>query len=160
MKNIWLIGTMAILFLAAAAQDLAPAGFELWTPSSFKQLEAKLQAGAATDPHHSAVELLADFPNDSAMLVHREADGQAEWHENQADIFVVQSGSATLLVGGTMENSQTVAPHEKRASHIQGGVREPLSAGDIVRIPRATPHQLLVAGSPGFTYFTVKIKGY
>jgi hypothetical protein len=35
-----------------------------------------MHADASTDPHHFAVELLADFPHDSAMLVHRESDGQ------------------------------------------------------------------------------------
>jgi hypothetical protein len=43
----------------------------------------------------------ADFINDSVLPVHREADGQVEWHETQAGVFFVQSGSATLVVGGT-----------------------------------------------------------
>ncbi len=104
------------------------------------------------------MELLADFPNDSAMLVRREADGQVEWHETQADIFFVQSGSATLVVGGTLENGETVGPHEKRNGSIRGGVRRKLSAGDVVRIPAREPHQLLLEGSPEFIYFVVKIK--
>jgi mannose-6-phosphate isomerase-like protein (cupin superfamily) len=62
---------------------------------------------------------------DSVLLVHREADGQVEWHETQADVFVVQSGSARLVVGGTLVK---------------------LSRGDVVRIP-ALPHQLLLEGS-------------
>jgi hypothetical protein len=71
MKRLRLLGPMAILFLAAAAQEATPAGFEHWTPSSFKHFDDKLHASAATDPHRFAVELLADFPNDSAMLVRR-----------------------------------------------------------------------------------------
>ncbi len=94
------------------------------------------------------------------MLVHRESDGQAEWHETQADVFFVQSGSATLLVGGTLMNGETVSPHEKRNGTIQGGARRKLSAGDIIRIPARTPHQLLLEGSPEFNYFVVKVKGY
>jgi len=71
------------------------------------------QSDAASDPHHIAVKQLADFPNDAFLLAHREADGQVEWHETQIDIFFVQSGSATLVVGGTYLNGETVAPHEK-----------------------------------------------
>ena len=115
--------------LAAAAQEVAPAGFEQWTPASLKHFESKMHADATTDPHHFAVELLADFPNDSAMLVHRESDGPPEWHETQVDVFFVQSGSATLVLGGTLVNGETVGPHEKRNGTIQDGIRRKLSAG-------------------------------
>jgi hypothetical protein len=72
---------------------------------------------AAADLHHFAVQQVADFPRDSALLVHREGDGPPEWHETQADIFFVQSGTATLLMGGTLLNGETVSPHEKRMGH-------------------------------------------
>src|SRR5882672_11155948 len=108
----------------------------------------------AMDPnrHHFAVELLADFPNDSALLVHREGDGPPELHEAQVDIFFVQSGSATLLIGGNLINGETLGPHEKRNGTIQGGIRRKLSAGDIVRIPPQVPHQVLLEGSHEFNY--------
>ena len=94
------------------------------------------------------------------MLSRREGDGIVEWHETQTDIFFVQSGSATLLVGGNMVGGETVEPHEKRNGRIEGGVRQTLSAGDVIRIPARVPHQILLKGSKGFTYFVVKVKGY
>jgi mannose-6-phosphate isomerase-like protein (cupin superfamily) len=93
-------------------------------------------------------------------LVHREADGSPELHETQVDVMFVQSGSATLVVGGTLLNAETVAPHEKRNGTIQGGTRQKLSTGDVVRVPARTPHQLLLDGAHEITYFVVKIKGY
>ena len=72
----------------------------------------------------------------------------------------MQSGSATLVVGGIMVGGETVEPHEKRNGTIEGGIRRKLSAGDIVRIPARMPHQLLLDGSRGFTYFVIKVKGY
>ena len=86
MKKLWLLFPIAILLLSASAQETDPPGFEHWTPASLKRFENKMHADASPDPHHFAVELLADFPNDSAMLVHRESDGQAEWHETQVDV--------------------------------------------------------------------------
>jgi mannose-6-phosphate isomerase-like protein (cupin superfamily) len=83
-----------------------------------------------------------------------------EWHETQVDVIIVQSGSATLVVGGTMVNEQTVAPHEKRNGTIEGGARVKLSAGDIVRIPPRTPHQLVLDGAKEFDYTVIKVKGY
>jgi mannose-6-phosphate isomerase-like protein (cupin superfamily) len=94
------------------------------------------------------------------MLAHREADGQPELHETQADVFVVESGSATLVVGGTLVDAETTAPGEKRNGTIQGGTRQKLSPGDVVRIPANMPHQLVLDGAPEFTYFVIKIKGY
>src|ERR1700690_1516106 len=49
-------------------------------------------------------------------------------------------------------------PPEKRNGAIEGGIRYHLSAGDVVRIPARTPHQILLDGSKGFTYFVVKVK--
>jgi mannose-6-phosphate isomerase-like protein (cupin superfamily) len=106
------------------------------------------------------VKQLADFPNESFLLVRREADGAVEWHENQIDIFFVQSGSATLLVGSTYVGGETVAPHEKRNGAIQGGTRVKLGPGDVVRVPPRVPHQLLLDGAHEFTYLVVKGKGY
>jgi mannose-6-phosphate isomerase-like protein (cupin superfamily) len=111
-------------------------------------------------PQHMSARHLADFPNDAFMLSRRDADGVVEWHETQADVFFVQSGSATLVVGGTMVGEATVEPHEKRNGTIEGGVRKKLLAGDIVRIPPRMPHQILLDGSKGFTYFVIKVKGY
>jgi mannose-6-phosphate isomerase-like protein (cupin superfamily) len=144
---------------AMPTEDL-PAGFAHWDQSFLEQAGAKLEVGAASDPHHFAVQQLGDYPNDSVLLVRRKADGPPEWHETQVDVMLVQSGSATLVVGGTLVNGETVAPHEKRNGTIEGGDRMKISAGDIVRIPPRTPHQILLDGTKEFDYVVVKVKGY
>ena len=151
---------LVLAFLIVAAQEIAPEGFQLWTGASLTQMAGELKTDAAANPHHIATKKLADFQNDLFMLSHREADGIVEWHETQADVFFVQAGSATLLVGGNMVGGDTVEPHEKRNGKIEGGARYKLSAGDVVRIPPKTPHQILLDGSKEFTYFVIKIKGY
>jgi mannose-6-phosphate isomerase-like protein (cupin superfamily) len=160
MNAIWGLCLFAILLPVLQAQEKAPDGFEHWTADSLKQLGSTLDNEAAKDAHHTAVRRLSDYPNDLYMLSRREADGTVEWHENQADVFFVQSGSATLVLGGTMVGGDLVEPHEKRNGTIQGGIRQKLSAGDVVRIPCKVPHQILLHGSSGFTYFVIKIKGY
>ena len=160
MKRLLGFCPLAILVLSTSAQENAPPGFEHWTPASVQHFKQKMHADAAEDPHHFAVEQLADFPNDSFLLVHREADGQVEWHETQVDVFIVQSGSATLRLGGKMINAETVGPHEKRNGSIEGGIGIKLSAGDVVRIPARVPHQFVLDGAHEFNYFVVKVKGY
>jgi len=160
MKPFSLCCLLLVPFQAVTSQEPAPDGFKLWTTTSLSSVNQTLSHDAPSDPHHFAVQLLSDFPNDAFMLVHREADGQPELHETQVDVIFVQSGSATLLVGGSLVNAETVAPHEKRNGSIQGGSRQKLSTGDIIRIPAKTPHQVLLEGSRAITYFVVKVKGY
>jgi mannose-6-phosphate isomerase-like protein (cupin superfamily) len=160
MKKLCLLSAIVVPWLVLTAQEAVPPGFEQWTPASLNRYDQKLRDDAAADPHHFAVQQIADFPNDSALLVRRVADGPPEWHETQADVFFVQSGSATLIVGGTLLNGETVSPHEKRNGTIQGGVRRKLSAGDVIRIPPRVPHQLLLEGGRELNYFVIKIKGY
>ena len=140
MKAFGLLGLIAIALLMVSAEEKVPDGFQQWTGASLKDLEQVLKTEADANPHHMSVRRLADFPQDTFMLARRQADGIVEWHENQADVFFVQSGSATLLVGGTMVGGETTEPHEKRNGTIQGGVKRKLSPGDVVRIsPAGTP---------------------
>ncbi len=44
-----------------------------------------------------------------------------QYHANQADVFFVQSGEATLVVGGELVDGKTSAPNEMRAPSIKGG---------------------------------------
>ncbi len=160
MRKLWLLTLISIPLLAVRSEEPRPQGFEHWTPAALQRATQALAADAATDPHHFAVKQISDYPNEAFLLVRREADGQVEWHETQVDVFFVQSGSATLVVGGTYLNGETVAPHEKRNGTIEGGSRQKLSAGDVVRIPARVPHQLVLDGAHEFTYFVIKVKGY
>jgi mannose-6-phosphate isomerase-like protein (cupin superfamily) len=160
MKKFSLLTLLALALLPATAQSIAPSGFEHWTAASLRQFAPELSKEAASTANHSATKRLSDYPNDLFLLARREADGVPEWHETQADVFVVESGSATLLVGGTLEGAETTEPHEKRRGTIHGGIRRKLSVGDVVRIAAKTPHQLLLDGAKEFTYFVVKVKGY
>jgi mannose-6-phosphate isomerase-like protein (cupin superfamily) len=154
------MGLIAIALLMVSTDEKMPDGFQQWTGASLNDLGQMLKTEADASSHHMSVRRLGDFPQDTFMLSRRQADGIVEWHENQVDVFFVQSGSATLLVGGTMVGGELTEPHEKRNGTIQGGIKRKLSAGDVVRIPPRVPHQLLLDGSPEFTYFVIKVKGY
>ena len=148
---------IAVLSLAMAI--VLPAGsegngFELWTPSQLKALERQLSVRLDAQKFAQG---LGTFGNHSFMIAHREGNGQAELHETQNDIFLVQSGQATLVAGGTVVEPKRVAPHEIRGSSISGGERKALGPGDVVHISAAIPHQLLVDAGKEFTYFVVKI---
>jgi mannose-6-phosphate isomerase-like protein (cupin superfamily) len=71
--------------------------------------------------------------------------------------MVVESGEATLVVGGTVVDARTTAPHEIRGPSIRGGEKVALGAGDVVHIPVKIPHQMLLESGKQITYFVVKI---
>lgn len=132
-----------------------PDGFGLWkgaaVQNSGKDLAGKM------DDQKFAWQPLATYDNHLMGISHREGDGRAELHETQADIMVVESGAATLVVGGTMVAPKMVKPHEIRGSSIEGGEIKQLVVGDVVHIPAKVPHQLKIAPGTEFTYLVVKV---
>jgi glc operon protein GlcG len=88
---------------------------------------------------------------------HRDAAGMAEVHELDADIIYVLDGSATFVTGGTAENLKPTAPNELRGSGIRGGETRRLVKGDVLIVPKGTPHWFQQVTSP-FNYYVVKVR--
>jgi mannose-6-phosphate isomerase-like protein (cupin superfamily) len=136
-----------------AAPD--PSGIVHWTSTQLKAYEktlaAKLGAGTA------AVEQLGNFGNHSAVVAHRQKNGRAEMHLVQADLFVVQTGEATLLLGGEIVDQRQSSPTEIGGSSLRGAIEKTLSAGDVVHIPAKTPHQMLIRSGQQVTYLAIKV---
>lgn len=99
-----------------------------------------------------------DYPNHYTMMALRKKDGAVELHEDFADVFFVVKGHAILLSGGKLLGASTVSAGELRGKSLEGGTREELKPGDIVHIPAAIAHQLLVSSGVTFAYFVVKVK--
>ena len=106
----------------------------------------------------SASETLKEYPRHCAMLSFRSRDGEAEMHENFADVFYVLEGRATLVTGGTVVGALLIKPGETRGSSIEGGVRQELRAGDVAHVPAGLPHQMLVAGDKTVTCLVLKVE--
>jgi mannose-6-phosphate isomerase-like protein (cupin superfamily) len=147
--------TTALLFAGLALPAGDPAGFQLWTSAQLKSFSKSL--APKIDAQKVATEQLGGHGNYSFMVAHREGSGQAEYHATQADIFFVQSGSATLVYGGSLVDGKTTAPNEMRAASIAGGMEKKLSAGDVVTIPPKVAHQVKLDPGKEFTYFVVKV---
>ena len=150
----------AVLALAATSRPVAgaeAAGVAVWPAAELKAyaktLAPRINAGKV------ATERLTAYGNHYTLIAHREGDGEVEVHEHEADFFFVQSGSATLVVGGELVGGRTTAPGELRGPSIKGGEKKELAAGDVVHIPARVPHQLLVPSGHEFTYFVIKVQG-
>ena len=160
MKTLGLLALLALPLGAVVPQNPAPSGFQHWNSAFFTDLHRTLGEKAAADAHHLGALKFADYPSEALYEVHRAGDGAPELHETEADVIFVQSGSGILVVGGTLAGAETTAPHELRGGTIQGGARIEISAGDVLRIPAKTPHQVLLGGSKEINYIVVKAKGY
>ncbi|MBV8896177.1 MAG: hypothetical protein JO051_06685 [Acidobacteriaceae bacterium] len=101
---------------------------------------------------------VARYGNHYTLFAMRESTGSSELHEHEADVFVVESGKATIVTGGKMVSPHTQKAGEIRGSSIEGGERHVLQTGDIIHIPAGVPHQLLVEKAP-FEYFVIKVTG-
>ena len=135
------------VFMAIAA---APAGYDHWTADQFRTHQT-MKNGLAT-------ETLGQWGNHLLLKTRREgSSGQAELHEKQADLIVVQSGLATILIGGKIINGKTTATNEIRGTSIEGGARQALKAGDILHVPAKTPHQVLLDPGQTLDYVVLKV---
>ena len=100
---------------------------------------------------------MGDFATQTAWIARREADGLAEIHENWTDLIVVQSGEASLVLGGELQTPYLESPGELRAKTANGGTVRAIRAGDVVRIPAGMQHRFLVVQGGQITFFTLKI---
>jgi mannose-6-phosphate isomerase-like protein (cupin superfamily) len=146
---------LVLLTSAAWLHAADPEGFAIWKGPVVKNSGSEL--AGKLDDQKFAWKPLATYDNHLLGISHREGDGSAELHETQADIMIVESGAATLVVGGRMVEPKTVKPHEVRGSSIEGGETKQLAPGDIVHIPAKVPHQLKIASGTEFTYLVIKV---
>ena len=128
-----------------------------WAPAVLLERAAYLRKLAKLGDG-SASEVLKEYPQHRAMLLFRSRSGEAEVHENWADLFIVLAGAATLVTGGTVAEARTIAPGETRGAAIEGGAQQALRAGEIAHVPAGTPHQMLLAGENTITCLVMKVQ--
>ncbi|HEX8072334.1 MAG TPA: hypothetical protein VF546_20480 [Pyrinomonadaceae bacterium] len=84
------------------------------------------------------------------------ADAQAEVHDASDDVYYVLAGSATLTLGGQLDAPREATPGEWRAARIVGGQTFEVTKGDLIVVPRGTPHQRTTAGKD-FSMILIKV---
>lgn len=80
----------------------------------------------------------------------------AEIHDASDDVYYVLEGAATLTLGGRLESPRETEPGEWRGPSISGGRTVEIRKGDLVVVPRGTPHSRSTAGRE-FSMLLVKV---
>jgi glc operon protein GlcG len=86
----------------------------------------------------------------------RDAPGMAEVHFRDTDVIYVLDGTATFVTGGSVVEPKTTAADEVRGKAIAGGETRRIGKGDVVVVPRGTPHWFQEVPGP-LTYYVVKV---
>lgn len=84
------------------------------------------------------------------------APASAEIHDASDDVYYVLEGTATLTLGGRLEAPKEVEPGEWRGPRIEGGRNFEVKKGDLVIVPRGTPHMRSTAGKD-FAMILIKV---
>jgi len=127
--------------------------FVVTSAQSLADLQKKVQ------PSNKAEDLIGGAGMELRVAIQHEKDttaANAEVHDQSDDVYYVLEGTATLTLGGTLENPKEIEPGEWRSPKIIGGQKVEISKGDLVVVPRGTPHHRSTANQD-FTMILIKV---
>ncbi|HVX41798.1 MAG TPA: hypothetical protein VHB25_19715 [Gemmatimonadaceae bacterium] len=149
MRSIVSLALALAIAPAVGAQAVKPA--TIITPAQLRHTADSLPRAA------SRTAQLGGGPGYTYALTQRDSTGGVERHADWTDEFVVQSGHATELTGGTIAGGKEASPGEWRGGVIKGGEKRAIGPGDVVIVPAGTPHQMLLAPGARISYLAFKI---
>jgi mannose-6-phosphate isomerase-like protein (cupin superfamily) len=144
----FIVVSIAIIVAAAAGARLTRLGAAsgvTYIPA--EQVTAAFAKGA----------VLVNHGNYMVHASRRDAEGQVEVHTKDADIIYMLEGSTTFVTGGTMIGGKPTAPDEIRGTTVQGGENRTLTKGDVIIVPKGTPHWFKDVSGP-VLYYVVKVR--
>jgi glc operon protein GlcG len=154
------VGAIGVSGAASAQQDEEIALVGAGTAKAF----GGRAASAPAISHFERDVVAAAFAKGMALLevegykIHasrRDGPGMAEVHHWETDVMLVLEGSATLVLGGAVQDPQETEPGQVRGPMIVGGQAHRIAKGDVLVIPAGVPHWFKEVQGP-MTYFVVK----
>jgi len=145
----WVLNSSAI---GGAAEETAagPSGGVTYFESG-KVDETFSKGGVLFDGDHGTL-------NYKVVAGRRVAPGQVETHLKDTDVIYVLQGAATFVTGGTSLDDKSTAPNELLGASIKGGETWRLKKGDVIIVPKGTPHWFKKVDQGPFLYFIVKVR--
>ncbi|MFP5211283.1 MAG: cupin domain-containing protein [Acidobacteriota bacterium] len=142
---------LADVFARPAAAQGAQGKFQLFTAKTLADDLKALEAAPGnnnlvTDP--GVVVILTVEKDKSAK--------EFEWHEHRDHIFQIHEGSTVYELGGTPKNGRNIRPGEWLAPESDGAQKVTLHKGDMLLVPRGTPHRRTTHGSVTLTLISAQ----
>lgn len=124
------------------------------TPESYQLFsDAKLMASRKTLDAAPGNDNLYKNPAGLAVVMTVEEKKTAkefEWHEGRDHVFQILEGETVYELGGKPKNGRNTKPGEWLAPESEGASRVELKKGDMLVVPRGTPHRRTTAGKVAF----------
>jgi mannose-6-phosphate isomerase-like protein (cupin superfamily) len=161
-RVLWVLACACALAVASMAQSQkdVPRGpseparpFVVLSAQSLSDLERRLR------PEAKAEDLHGGPGAQLRVAVQHERNkpaAEAEVHDASDDVYYVLEGTATLTIGGRLEAPVEREPGEWRGPRIGGGRTVNIKKGDLVVVPRGTPHMRSTAGKD-FSMILIKV---
>lgn len=158
MKNLFLIASCALAYVVSVNAQGPSTPSRPFVVKSKQQVSDITKEIAAKDGNQQLDVFAASGTQLRVAVFHddlRENDLH-EVHDASDDIYYVLAGSATLMLGGTLVEPNQSAPGEWRSKTATGGQKVAIKKGDLIVVPRGTPHQRTVTGK-GFSMILIKV---
>ena len=139
------------LVLAAdgqGAESAAPQPFQVFTAEKLADAMKALQAKPGNDNLYEPKTLPLTI-----VLTTEEKKSQKEfeYHEGRDHVFLILDGTTKYELGGTPKGAHSTKPGEWLAPASEGATTLTLKKGDMLVIPRGTPHKRSTEGSVTLT---------
>ena len=143
----------------STAQDRRPSTATKPFVVKSKQHIADIYAGLAKQDGNKQFDLVAAQGTQMRVAVFHDEKRENdlfEVHDASDDIYYVLDGEATLMLGGSLIEPNEISNGEWRAKSSTGGQEIRIRKGDVIVVPRGTPHQRTVTGK-GFSMILIKV---
>ncbi len=158
-KSLIILGILFLLPVVSSAQTRQPT-----TAASPFIVKSKQQVSDITEallkkPGNTNEDVLAATGMQARIAVFHDEKRENDLHEvhdGSDDIYYVTNGTATLMLGGSLVEANEISPGEWRAKAASGGRQVKIKKGDLVFVPRGTPHQRTVTDKK-FTMILIKV---
>jgi len=138
---------------AGPAEPRAPANENIATLLTANAIKAQLMKMTEDRPtqEHTVVERVGAY---RLSIEHRKLPQRPAVHEQEAEMWAVIEGTATITTGGTIAGAAaptagtaTQAPGNVFGKMITGGTLNRVGPGDFLLIPEGVPHQITEAST-------------
>ena len=131
-----------------------PEPFQVFTAEKLADAMKALQAKPGNDNLYEPKAL----PLTIVMTTEEKKSGKEfEYHEGRDHIFLILDGATKYELGGTPKEAHSTKPGEWLAPVSEGATSLTLKKGDMLVIPRGTPHKRSTEGS--VTFYLISTTG-
>jgi mannose-6-phosphate isomerase-like protein (cupin superfamily) len=124
--------------MGQAVEERSQATFQLFPATTFDGIVKGLQAAPGAKDIVSAKGLAVSM---TVSAEDKKIAKEFEFHEHRDHVFQVLDGSTVYEVGGSPQDARQTKPGEWLAPHSEGFTSITLNKGDMLVIPRMTPHR-------------------